>query len=89
MHEKEPIPMIVRFIQIRLRYCGRIKRIPGIVKLDNQPARTPSQRQGDENTAIEITCIRMIDDICTGLMRRKLQIVDDRLALSYILDARQ
>ena len=81
--------MIVRFIQIRLRYCGKIKRVPSIVKLDNQPARTPSQRQSDENTAIENTCIRMIDDICTGLVRRKLQIVDNRLALIYILDANQ
>ena len=83
--------MIVRFIQIRLRYCGRVKRVPSIVKLDNQPSRTPNQRQGDENTAIgiTITCIRMIDDICTGLMRRKLQIVDNRLALIYVLDANQ
>src|SRR6266496_4307382 len=79
--------MIVRFIQIRLRYCGRIKRIPGIMKLDNQPAWALGQRQGDENTAIKITYIRMIDDVCTGLMRRKLQIVGNRLALSYVLDA--
>ena len=81
--------MIVRLIQIRLGHCGKIKRIPGIVKLDNQPARMPGQRYSDENTTIEITCVRMIDDICTCLVRRKLQIVGERLALSYILDARQ
>jgi hypothetical protein len=81
--------MIVRLIQIRLGHCGKIKRIPGIVKLDNQPARTPGERYGDENTTIEITCVRMIDDIRTCLVRRKLQIVANRLTLIYILDARQ
>jgi len=81
--------MIVRLIQIRLGRCGKIKGMPGIVKLDNQPARTPGQRYGDENTTIENTCVRMIDDICTCLVRRKLQIVANHLTLIYILDARQ
>jgi hypothetical protein len=57
------------------------------MELDHQPAWAASQRQCNENPAIELACIRMIDDICAGLMRRKLQIVDNRLTLIYILDA--
>jgi hypothetical protein len=57
------------------------------VKLNDQPAGMIGQRYGDKNTATEITFVRVIDNVCTGLVRCKLQIVADRLTVSYILDA--
>lgn len=55
--------MIVRFIQVWLRYARQIKRIPGVAKLNDQATRPWRKRKGDQDAALKFARVSVINNV--------------------------